>query len=151
MRKNRALTVLAAVGALGASTLTGTAAQAAPVEREVAPAASCVGTSFSGTLLSGKSICNGNYRVTMQTNGDLVLRVASTGRACYASGTRARDGASATFHKNIWGYPYVEITSTSQGRLAVIEGRHTGGTFGTNANVNAKGEFWIGYKRIGWC
>ncbi|SEE65272.1 hypothetical protein [Jiangella alba] len=115
--------------------------------------AGCVGTSFAGTLGNGKAICNGNYLVRMQGNGDLVLRVISTGRACWTSGTAGAwsNDASATFNKNIWGRPYVDIDKASQGRIGRVVGAHTPTTFGTNANVNSRGEFWIGFKKIASC
>lgn len=109
----------------------------------------CIGKNFNEkrALNSGEAICNGNYLVRMQPNGDLVLRVVSTGRACWASGTRTA-GASATFHAgNIQAglRPYVQIGSTKVG------GDYNLGDPGTNANVNAKGEFWIAYAKRGWC
>ncbi|MCX4862211.1 hypothetical protein [Streptomyces canus] len=42
----------------------------------------------------------------------------------------------------------MDINSTSQGRVGRIVGAHTAVHFGTNASVNNKGEFWIGYKKI---
>ncbi|MGW7400912.1 hypothetical protein ACWGH7_31090 [Streptomyces cyaneofuscatus] len=150
MNKKQILAAAVAGCALSASALSGTSL-AASTATVSAQAWSCVGTSFSATLHTGKSLCNGNYRLTMQTNGDLVLRVATTGRACYASGTRALDGASATFHKNLVSKPWVDITSPSQGRIGRVYGAHTPTTYGTNASVNSRGEFWIGYKKVGWC
>ncbi|MET8883831.1 hypothetical protein [Streptomyces rubiginosohelvolus] len=89
----------------------------------------------------------------MQTNGDLVLRKISTSRACWASNTnRAPGDASATFGNGLpLAKPSVTITSTSQGQLTKIWGAHRAPHNGTNANVNLKGEFWIGYKKIGSC
>lgn len=122
-------------------------------DQAAAAVGGCVGTAFSGTLAAGKAICNGNYLVRMQTNGDLVLRVISTGAACWASGTAVAPGGdtSATFHGGPVGAPFVTIDSVSQGRLKQIVGAHTYLHLGTNANVNTRGEFWIGYKKIAAC
>lgn len=150
----RVLATTLAAGTLGAVGLTGPAANAASAEGSSAQVAGCVGTAFSGTLGPGKAICNGNYLVRMQTNGDLVLRVISTGRACWTSGTGRAPGGdtSATFSDGFpLAPPSVTINSVSQGRLAKIWGAHTALHFGTNANVNTRGEFWIGYKKIGAC
>ena len=113
----------------------------------------CVGTSFAGTLGNQKAICNGNYLVRMQGNGDLVLRAISTGRACCTSWTAGAwsNDASAVFHQNICGRPYVDILKTSQGRIGRVLGGHTAPHFGTNASVNWRGEFWVGYKKVGSC
>ncbi|MEV6286685.1 hypothetical protein [Kribbella sp. NPDC051770] len=150
----RALKTIATV--LGTVALTGVAvtASAAPTPTEAAPASTqaapgCIGASFSEkrALNSGEAICKGDFLVRMQPNGDLVLRVISTGRACWASHTSAA-GASATFHGgNIQAglRPYVQIGSTRVG------GDYNLGDPGTNANVNSKGEFWIAYAKRGWC
>ncbi|MET7698660.1 hypothetical protein [Streptomyces sp. NPDC005485] len=153
MHRNRTLATALAAATLGAIALTAPAAGASTAAGDSAQAAGCVGSAFSGTLQSGKAICNGNYLVRMQTNGDLVLRVISTGTACWRSATDRAPGGdtSATFHGTIVGPPSVTIDSTSQGRLAEIWGAHTLQHFGTNANVNTRGEFWIGYKKIGAC
>src|SRR5215213_885127 len=47
-------------------------------------------------LRPGRALCNGNYLLRMQENGDLVLREISTGRACWHSNTFVK-GVSATF------------------------------------------------------
>lgn len=128
-------------------------AAASPLAEQAAARAGCVGTGFAGTLANQKAICNGNYLVRMQGNGDLVLRVISTGRACWSSRTAGAwsNDASAVFHKNIWGVPYVDIHKTSQGRLTRILGAHGLTELGSNASVNRRGEFWIGFKKIGSC
>jgi hypothetical protein len=114
-------------------------------------AAGCIGANFNErrSLNSGEAICKGNYLVRMQPNGDLVLRVISTGRACWHSGTYTA-GASATFHagrpgNNPPARPYVQIAGTR------LEGANNLGDLGTNANVNSNGEFWIGYAKRGAC
>ncbi|MER5221639.1 hypothetical protein [Streptomyces flaveus] len=153
LHKKRALAAALAAGALGATALTGTVANAAPAEVNAPRVGGCVGKAFAGTLGPGKAICNGNYLVRMQTNGDLVLRVISTGMACWTSGTNRAPGGdtSAVFVGNKFGAPWVDIESESQGRLTRIVGAHTYLHFGTNANVNTRGEFWIGYKKIAGC
>jgi hypothetical protein len=138
----------------GIAAVSGVPAHARPVESEAtARVGGCVGTAFSGTLEAGKAICNGNYLVRMQPNGDLVLRVISTGDACWTSGTAVAPGGdtSATFHGGPVGKPFVTIDSVSQGRLKQIVGAHTYLHLGTNASVNTRGEFWIGYKKIASC
>ncbi|EOD70039.1 hypothetical protein H480_03036 [Amycolatopsis vancoresmycina DSM 44592] len=142
MFKRRLFVALGIAGVVGATVLNPAAAQAASL--------TCIGTSFAGTLGTDQSICNGNHYVTMQTNGDLVLREGPSGRACYASGTRGAN-AAATFNQNIVGTPYVDIVSPSQGRIGRIMGAHRTPHLATNASVNSRGEFWIGYKKIGYC
>ncbi|WP_460652309.1 hypothetical protein [Kribbella endophytica] len=144
-------TVLGAVALAGAGqqSFAASSPTATTPATVTAAAPGCIGANFNEkrALNSGEAICNGNYLVRMQPNGDLVLRVISTGRACWASGTRAA-GASATFHGgNIQAglRPYVQIGSTRVG------GDYNLGDPGTNANVNSKGEFWIAYAKRGWC
>lgn len=146
----RTFAVTVAAGAAVVSGLSGTAAAQTSSAGRSAAAVSCIGTSFSGTMGVNQAICNSGYYLLMQDNGDLVLR-RSNGSACYASGTRAPGDASATFVLNVAGVPYVDINSTSQGRVGRILGAHTAAHFGTNASVNSRGEFWIGYKKIGYC
>ncbi len=118
-------------------------------------AAGCVGSSFSGTLSNEKAICSGNFLLRMQGNGDLVLRQISSGRACWTSGTAGAwtNDASAVFVKYQGGIgpPIVEVHKTSQGKLTTIGGSHQWPNVGTNANVNSRGEFWIGYKKVAGC
>jgi hypothetical protein len=134
-----------AAGAQASSTLSGRSASA--------QVDGCVGSSFAATLGNQKAICSGNFLVRMQGNGDLVLRVISTGRACWTSGTAGAwsNDAYAEFKGNIIGKPYVDIYKSSQGKLKRVVGAHTATTFGTNANVNTRGEFWIGYKKVASC
>ncbi|GAA3118192.1 hypothetical protein GCM10010521_02300 [Streptomyces rameus] len=115
-----------------------------------AAAVTCVGTSFSGTLGVNQAICNSGYALTMQDNGDLVLR-RSNGSACYASGTRAAGDASATFVFHAAAPPTVDINSASRGLIGRIVGAHNVTGLGTNASVNNRGEFYVGYKKIGYC
>lgn len=153
IRPRSLTTLLTAMLGLALVHLGATPASAQPDSAASTQAAGCVGASFAGTLGNGKAICNGNYLVRMQGNGDLVLRVISTGRACWTSGTAGAwsNDASATFHKNIWGRPYVDINKSSQGRIGRVVGAHTATTFGTNASINSRGEFWIGYKKVASC
>jgi hypothetical protein len=138
----------AAIVALSAVAAPGFAAES---NNSVTPrVAGCIGANFNEgrALNSGQAICKGNYLVRMQPNGDLVLRVISTGRACWHSGTYTA-GAGATFHAgtpgNPPGRPYVQIA----GRRLI--GENNLGDLGTNANVNSRGEFWIGYAKYGAC
>jgi hypothetical protein len=120
------------------------------------PRPGCIGDSFKGTLEATKAICSEKYLVRMQDNGDLVLREISTGRACWASKTRAPGDAVARFiepeTKNLL-TPMVKIVSASQGDLTVIGG--DADPFSEpedwNASVNNKGEFWVGFKKIANC
>ncbi|WP_431979915.1 hypothetical protein [Streptomyces qinglanensis] len=141
-----------AAAAAAVTVVSGTAgiATAQTLSPDHTAAVSCIGTSFSGTLGVNKALCNSGYRLTMQDNGDLVLR-RSNGSACYASGTRAPGDASATFVQDYVAPPHVNIESTSQGNLGTIWGANRLPHVGTNANLNSKGEFWIGYKKIGYC
>jgi len=145
--------LLSTLGLLMLHTTTAQGSTSAVGEDVSAKAAGCVGTSWSGTLGNQKAICNGNYLVRMQGNGDLVLRVISSGRACWHSNTAGAwsNDAYAVFNKNIWGKPYVDVVKDSQGRLKRLVGWHTPTTFGTNASVNYKGEFWIGYRKVAYC
>lgn len=111
-----------------------------------------IGTaSFSNELRAGKRICNGNYSVWMQRNGDLVLRQNTTNRACWASETRAPGDAKAVFNGTIIGRPYIDIQSVSQGWVGRVVGSHNFSSYADNASVNSKGEFWVGYNKVGWC
>ncbi|MGW3498317.1 hypothetical protein [Streptomyces sp. NPDC001020] len=149
-RTMRALAVVLTTGAAGMSAMSGTAtAQAASGEQNAQADVTCVGTYFSGTLGTNQALCNAGYKLTMQDNGDLVLRRSNL-TACYASGTRGTN-ASATFHLNPIGVPYVDIDSPVQGWIGRIPGAHNFTSLGTNASLNAKGEFWVGYKKIGYC
>lgn len=128
---------------------TGLLALSAPVAAAYPPG--CIGKNFNAgrALNSGEAICNGNHLVRMQGNGDLVLRKISTGRACWLSGTRAQ-GASAVFYPGRitpmgHHHPYVLI-----GRTKIWGTNHVGDP-GTNANINDRGEFWIGYHKVGSC
>ncbi|MFF4492333.1 hypothetical protein ACFY0F_38695 [Streptomyces sp. NPDC001544] len=145
------------IGTMASATLTatlcwsgGTAAAHAPTTVTGRAAVTCVGPSFSGTLGVNQAICNSGYSVTMQDNGDLVLR-RSNGSACYASGTRAPGDATATFVFHAAAPPTVDINSASQGRIGRIVGAHNFTGLGTNASVNNRGEFYVGYKKIGYC
>ena len=143
------LLLLTAIGLLLLHTTTAQASGSSADDDVSAQVAGCVGTSFSATLGNGKAICNGNFLVRMQGNGDLVLRRISSGRACWTSNTAGAwsHDAYAVFTQNIWSRPWVDIKS-SQGKLKRIEGGHGATTFGTNASINSRGDFYIGYKKI---
>lgn len=146
----RVLTAIVATGAAVVSTSGGVAAAQASTEQTYTAAVTCIGTSFSGQLGTNQAICNSGYYLVLQDNGDLVLR-RSNGSACYASGTRAPGDATASFHGGWDVQPYVDINSVSQGFRGRIWGANRLPSIGTNANVNNKGEFWIGYRKIGYC
>ncbi|WP_431783819.1 hypothetical protein [Streptomyces chumphonensis] len=150
MLHKRACAVALATGTIAVGALGGTAVAQVPSTANTTAAVTCVGTSFSGTLSVNRALCNGSYKLTMQDNGDLVLRDRH-GRACYASGSRAPGDAYASFHKNLVGVPYIDIISKSQGRVGRILGAHSTWDGSPNASLNNKGEFWVGYKKVGWC
>jgi hypothetical protein len=90
----------------------------------------------------------------MQPSGDLVLRDITSGEACWASRTRAPGDAVARLGQDSTFQPFREIVSTSQGRLAFIDGSLP--TFVTsdepvNASVNNKGEFYVGFTEVASC
>jgi hypothetical protein len=134
-------------GAPQAVALTPVAASAGHVEASADPRPGCIGDSFTGTLRSGQAICNDNYLVRMQPNGDLVLREISTGRACWASQTRAPD-AHALFNPET---ADLVIESLSRGFLRLLRGAIGFGVPEHNASVNAKGEFYVGHTRVAGC
>jgi hypothetical protein len=141
--RGRATATAALVAAMGMMVVTTSGAVAAP--------AGCAAQDFldeNDTLRPGRALCNGSYLLRMQENGDLVLREISTGRPCWHSNTSVA-GVSATFERGKGGHP------PTQPKLKVgnhvIEGLNTGNHIGTTANLNAKGELWIGYDREGWC
>lgn len=152
MRMNRRVATAAVTLGLVASSAIGMV-QADAADTGAAAVGGCVGTGFSGTLGPGKAICNGNYLVRMQTNGDLVLRVIKTGHVCWLSQTARAPGGdtSATFHQNPIGIPYVDIDSTSQGHLGRLKGAHGMLELGSTASVNKYGEFYVGFKKIAGC
>jgi hypothetical protein len=143
-------------GAPQAVALTPVAASAGQIEASAGagPRPGCIGDSFgqgriNRTLEPGKAICSGNYLVRMQPNGDLVLREISSGRACWASGTRAPGDASATFDD-----PDLVIESASQGVLRGLKGYGDSGLLPharSNVSVNDKGEFWVAFNRVAGC
>jgi hypothetical protein len=149
-RNTRMFATTLAAGAAFVAVSSGVAAAQTPVAGEYTAQVTCVGTSFASKLGTNQAICNSGYRVIMQDNGDLVLR-RSNGSACYASGTRAPGDASAVFVANWLTKPWVNIESASQGLVGRIEGAHNASTLGKNASVNNRGEFWIGYRKIGYC
>ena len=97
-----------------------------------------------------RALCRGDVLLRMQGNGDLVLRHIPTGRACWHSNTHAA-GASATFT------PGKGTGPAGQARPYVKVGEHK--IYGDNnildlgrtANLNDKGEFWIGFRLVGRC
>jgi hypothetical protein len=102
-------------------------------------------------LRPGRALCNGNYLLRMQENGDLVLREISTGRACWHSNTFVA-GVSATFEPGKFERP-PERDEKPKLKIGgyTIEGKNTGNHVGTSANLNSKGELWIGYDSPASC
>jgi hypothetical protein len=103
-------------------------------------------------LRPGRALCNGNYLLRMQENGDLVLREISTGRACWHSNTFVA-GVSTTFEPgDITPVPpFPETLPKLKIGGHVIEGANGGKSDGTSANLNSKGEFWVGYRKLASC
>ncbi|WP_431842184.1 hypothetical protein [Calidifontibacter indicus] len=154
--------VLAAVAGLGV-TMTGIGALGA--SRAEAATWQCersVGTSFSGKLYPGQCITSSNraFRVTMQRDGNLVLRRTSGGAACWASSWQHgwyRAGDYAQFYVKVTrvGYP----TFYQYGMQVRNARYYTYSAFWgkamrpqpLNASVNTSGQFWIGFQRVGSC
>lgn len=102
-------------------------------------------------LRPGRALCNGNYLLRMQENGDLVLREISTGRACWHSNTFVA-GVSATFEPGKFEKPPErDKKPTLKVGGHEIEGKNTSNHLGTTANLNSKGELWIGYDPYASC
>ena len=101
-------------------------------------------------LRPGRALCNGNYLLRMQPNGDLVLREISTGRACWHSDTFVA-GVSTTFEPGHQGNPVDVGRPRLRVGRHVIEGDNHLGDLGTTANLNANGEFWVGYRQLAAC
>jgi len=104
----------------------------------------------SDVLRPGRALCNGDYLLRMQENGDLVLRHIPTGRACWHSKT-FQPGASVTFTpgggKGPFGTypPYLRIGAHK------IPGGNDFLDMGRNTNLTSKGELWVGYDIVAWC
>jgi hypothetical protein len=134
--RGMAAATAALVAVMGAMVVTTPSAAAEP--------AGCIGQDALGNgdrLQPGKALCNGNYLLRMQENGDLVLREISTGRACWNSKT-FKPGAAATVHVN-------GNDLTLQVGDKVVKHDNSGN--GTNVNLNSKGELWVGWDREAWC
>jgi hypothetical protein len=101
----------------------------------------CAGQDALGNddvLRPGRALCNGNYLLRMQENGDLVLRQISTGRACWHSNTFV-GGTSATVRAD-------------NGVTLLVGAQQIGhSSDGTNVNLNSKGELWIGMDKKASC
>jgi hypothetical protein len=105
-------------------------------------------------LRPGRALCNGNYLLRMQHNGDLVLREISTGRACWHSRTFV-PGVSATFKPG-----EIDARGPAGGGASVpilrvgnrdIPGTNSPEHLGTTANLNSEGELWVGYGKVATC
>ena len=103
-------------------------------------------------LRPGRALCNGNYLLRMQENGDLVLREISTGRACWHSNTFVA-GVSTTFEpgdiKPVPPFPETPPKLKIGGHE--ITGANGNASDGTSANLNSKGEFYVGYRKLASC
>ena len=134
--RGMAAATAALITVLGVMVVTTSSAAAEP--------AGCIGQDALGNddiLQPGKALCNGNYLLRMQENGDLVLREISTGRACWHSKT-FKPGAAATVRAN-----------PDQIRLLVGDqevDKDTSGE-GVSVNLNRKGELWVGFNPKASC
>ena len=103
-------------------------------------------------LRPGRALCNGNYLLRMQPNGDLVLREISTGRACWHSNTFVA-GVSTTFEPGWIRRPINKKPVLNVGNHKIVgendEGFNTHD--GTSANLTSMGEFYIGYLKKASC
>jgi len=115
----------------------------------------CSAQDFLGgddVLRPGRALCNGNYLLRMQPNGDLVLREVSTGRACWHSATFVA-GASTTFEPGWISRPINKKPVLKIGDHQIV-GENDEGLVthdGTSANLTADGEFYIGYLKQAAC
>jgi hypothetical protein len=157
-----AATMLAGVVGSVAVTAPGADARPEPGDRQ-GPFGCAVKDSLGkhDELRPGRALCNGDFLVRMQPNGDLVLRRVSTGRACWHSNTFV-PRVSATFKP---GSAELKAGLASHGDIPpeLRIGRHVikGANIqaapfqrphdGTSANLNARGEFYIGYLMVGSC
>jgi hypothetical protein len=141
-----ATAALAAV--MGAMVLTTSSAVAEP---EGCAAQDSLGA--NDELRPGRALCNGNYLLRMQENGDLVLREISTGRACWHSNT-FKAGVSTTFEPG-WYQPLINKKPVLKvGEHEIVGDNDTTGPVthdGTTANLNEKGELYIGYLKKASC
>ncbi|WP_152365964.1 hypothetical protein [Microlunatus speluncae] len=101
-------------------------------------------------LRPGRALCNGGAVLRMQDNGDLVLRNASTGKTCWRSGT-SKPGVSVTFTPGKGTGPAGQFTPFISVGDHQIHGSNNILDLGRTANLNDKGEFWIGYGHIATC
>lgn len=101
-------------------------------------------------LRPGRALCNGGAVLRMQENGDLVLRNASTGEACWHSGT-SKPGVSTTFTPGKGTGPAGQFPPYLNIGDHQIAGANNILDLGRTANLNSKGEFWIGYALIADC
>jgi len=154
-------TMLAA--AVGATATTSAEARPDPGPRQ--GPFGCAAKDFLGKgdrLRPGRALCTPDYLLRMQKNGDLVLREIATGRACWHSRTFV-PGVSATFRPGRHGvvsglatHPPVPPELRIGRRVIKGENIEQAGLVqdprdGTTANLNDKGEFWVGYKVVGRC
>ena len=158
-----AATMLAAV--MGSMVVTTSSAEARPEPGARQGPSGCSVKDSLGKrdeLGPGRALCNRDYLLRMQGNGDLVLREISTGRACWHSNTFV-PGVSTTFTP---GAAELKAGLASHGDIPpelkigkhVIKGENIQAVppfqsphDGTNANLNSKGEFFIGYRKVGSC
>lgn len=97
-----------------------------------------------------RALCNGDYLLRMQGNGDLVLRHIPTGRACWHSNTSV-PGVSATFTPGRGTGPAGQFRPYLQVGEHKIYGDNNILDLGNTANLNGKGELWVGYRLVGRC
>ncbi|MER5884131.1 hypothetical protein ABT160_09900 [Streptomyces sp. NPDC001941] len=140
-----------ALACLLLATVAATIAPAAAPHGAQAHAADCrgIGSSFSDRLLPGQCLRNGNNRLEMQYDGNLVLY--SGDRACWASGTEGTDGVYAQYSGD-WKFdsPYMSLESQF-GQLRKYRGKYTGLHKSGDISLNGKGEVWIAYERFAGC
>jgi hypothetical protein len=142
---------VALAGAVGFLVMTGFLAAATPTA-EAGPAG-CSRQDYldqSDILRPGRALCAGNYLLRMQKNGDLVLRHIPTGRACWHSRT-FKPGVSATFTPGRGSGPAGQFAPFIQIGDRKIHGANNILDLGMNANLNSRGELWIGYAMVASC
>jgi hypothetical protein len=95
------------------------------------------------TMYAGDDIHNpAGTKLIFQADGNLV-EYRYDGRVCWASGTNGR-GGTRVIYQNDGNLVMYAGTDDSQPLWA----SNTVGDNGLNANINAKGEVWVGYSQL---
>ncbi|MEU6895575.1 hypothetical protein ABZ934_28160 [Streptomyces sp. NPDC046557] len=108
-----------------------------------------IGTSFTDRLLPEECLGNGEYRLVMQYDGNLVL--FSGPRACWAGGTDGGDGVFAKYSGALAvDSPWMSLESPF-GQLRRCQGAYTALHKSGNVSLNDKGEVWVAHGKVFGC